>query len=178
MFYFYKYFLFDAATAELNLTKGQELNTDNKPLYLIKAEHALPLVSPYLFTFKENTPFADWYLTEGWGHGWGVIISSNTDFEEVYKHFRRFLIVKTEDEEQIYFRFYSPYVLRIFLPSCDPKQLREFFGPVEQFICEDEDPEFALVFSFEKNALKTQRITKESLFETTEQKNQGRKFFV
>jgi hypothetical protein len=87
-------------------------------------------------------------------------------------------MIKTEDDQQLYFRFYDPRVLRIFLPTCDENQLREFFGPIEQFICEDEDPEFALVFSFEKNNLKTQRITRESLFETGEQKNQGRKFFV
>ena len=178
MSFLYNYLLFDAAKAEENLTAAQELNSINKSLYLVKEYDPLLEVSPYLFTLKKNAPFAEWYLKKGWNQSWGVLIFSTSPFEHVYNHFRRFLMVKTEDDQQLYFRFYDPRVLRIFLPTCDEKQLREFFGPIEQFICEDEDPEFALVFSFEKSTLKTQRITKESLFETSEQKNQGRKFFV
>ncbi|MFZ1454002.1 MAG: DUF4123 domain-containing protein, partial [Ferruginibacter sp.] len=131
-----------------------------------------------LFSYQKDSAFSNWYAENGWGVSWGVIVKSEFLFEETYRHFRKFLMVKTENDEQLYFRFYDPRVLRIFLPTCDENQLREFFGPIEQFICEDEDPEFALVFSFEKNTLKTQRITRESLFETGEQKNQGRKFFV
>ncbi len=172
------YLLFDAARAESNLYKAMELNSKHSSLYKGTAEEDLEGVAPYLFAITGNTPFTDWYFKEGWDQSWGTLVFANDSFERVYNHFRRFLMVKTENDEQLYFRFYDPRVLRIFLPTCDENQLREFFGPIEQFICEDEDPAFALVFSFEKNTLKTQRITRESLFETSEQKNQGRKFFV
>ena len=164
----YNYLLFDAARAESNLYTAIEQNPIHKSLYRGSAEEYLEGVAPFLFTITANTPFASWYFQEGWSQSWGTLIFSNDTFEHIHFHFRKFLMIKTEDDQQLYFRFYDPRVLRIFLPTCDEKQLKEFFGPVEQFICEDEDPDFALVFSFEKNELKTQRITKESLFETFE----------
>ena len=170
--------LLDAARLEVFIHVAKEINSFNSCLYKGTKDNDLEDIAPYLFTFQENIAFTDWYFKVGWGQSWGILLFSSYPFDQVYNHFRKFLMVKTEDDEQLYFRFYDPRVLRIFLPTCDEKQLKEFFGPIEQFICEDEDPAFALVFSFEKNTLKTQRITKESLFESGEQKNQGRKFFV
>ena len=174
----YNYLLFDAAKAEENLEIARELNADNKSLYLVKEYDPLLEVSPYLFTVNKNASFVDWFFKEGWNQSWGTLLFSDSIFEHVYNHFRRFLMIKTETGEELYFRFYDPRVLRIFLPTCDEEQLREFFGPVLSFVCEDEDTNFALIFSFEKRVLKTQRITKENLFETSEQKNLARKFFV
>ena len=176
--FLYNYFLFDAAKADENLSIAQELNPDHKCLYLVKPYDELLTVGPYLFSIKEKTAFWELYLSEGWSQSWGFLLFSNSPFEHVFTHFRKFLMIKTEDDQQLYFRFYDPRVLRIFLPTCDEKQLKEFFGPIEQFICEDEDPEFALVFSFEKNSLKRSRISKEEIFGQTAEKNRGRKFFV
>ncbi len=178
MLFPFNYFLFDAARAESNLYTAIEQNPNYKSLYKGTAEEDLEGVAPYLFTIAENTPFADWYLNEGWGQSWGTLLFSNYPFEQLYTHFRKFLMVKTEDEEELYFRFYDPRVLRIFLPTCDEKQLREFFGPVEYFICEDEDPGYALVFSFAKNQLQTKRVAKEEVFEQSEANKTGRKFFI
>lgn len=174
----HSFLLLDAARVDEYMDKAKELNATHQSLYKGSAEEDLADVSPYFFSYQKGSEFYNWYAENGWGDSWGLIVKSEFLFEETYRHFRKFLMIKTEDDQQLYFRFYDPRVLRIFLPTCDEKQLKEFFGPVEQFICEDEDPEFALVFSFEKNELKTQRITRESLFETSEQKNQGRKFFV
>ncbi|MEO6253866.1 MAG: DUF4123 domain-containing protein [Ferruginibacter sp.] len=172
------FILLDAAKMEGNLYEAIQRNNDQASLYRGTSEEELADVAPYLFKLESGSDFEKWYKENGWGNGWGIPIYSTFKFEETYHHFRKFLLVKTEDGEQLYFRFYDPRVLRIFLPTCDEKQLKEFFGPVHHFICEDEDPEFALVFSFEKNVLKTERIPSTSLFETGEQKNQGRKFFV
>ena len=67
-------------------------------------------------------------------------------------------MVLTEDGKTLYFRFYDPRVLRMFLPTCAPEQLAEFFGPVESFYVEDEDPARALRFSLEAGALKTETV--------------------
>jgi hypothetical protein len=72
-------------------------------------------------------------------------------------------MVKTEEGEELYFRFYDPRVLRIFLPTCDREQLKDFFGPVDYYLCEDEDPAYGLVFSLENSALKTERISKQEV---------------
>ena len=39
---------------------------------------------------------------------------------------------------QPWFRFYDPLVLRVFLPTCTPRQRQDFFGEFEGFVVEDE----------------------------------------
>ena len=73
------------------------------------------------------------------------------------------MLVKTEDGEELYFRFYDPRVLRIFLPTCDESQIRELFGPIEYFLMEDEDPEHAIRFWHENGILKSKQFDKAEL---------------
>ena len=47
----------------------------------------------------------------------------------------------------MYFRFYDPRVFRMFLPTCDETQLRDFFGGVDFFIAEGESQSTAEVWS-------------------------------
>ena len=170
--------LLDAAQLEDKLSFAKELNKNHSSLYKGRSEEDLADVAPYLFTFEKQTEFANWYIENGWGNAWGLLVQSDEDFEIVYKHFRRFLLVKTEDEQELYFRFYDPRVLRIFLPTCDINQLKEFFGPVDHYVCEDEDPAYGLVFSINNNSLQTQRITKQEVFGMHGETKSGRKFFV
>jgi len=72
-------------------------------------------------------------------------------------------MVKTEDGEQLYFRFYDPRVLRVFLPTCDERQLRDFFGPIDYFLCESEEPASGLVFSLRNGELKVDIIKKDEV---------------
>ena len=62
------------------------------------------------------------------------------------------------DLEPLYFRYYDPRVLRAWLPTCDPAQLAEFFGPVEFFIAEDEAPSRAFAWSLADGQLVTQTV--------------------
>jgi hypothetical protein len=74
--------------------------------------------------------------------------------------------VKTEQGKMLYFRFYDPRVLRIFLPTCDAMQLRELFGDaIDSFILEDEDPAFAIRFWQENGVLKSDRQSVSELLE-------------
>ena len=135
----FNYLLFDAAKAEQNLYRAMEMNANHASLYKGRAEEDLSGVAPYLFSVKPDSEFAAWYMAEGWGESWGVPLFANAAFEDVYKHFRKFLMVKTEDGEQLYFRFYDPRVLRIFLPTCDTEQLKDMFGPIRHYITETEE---------------------------------------
>jgi hypothetical protein len=132
---------------------AQKLNPEHDSLYRGRSEEALAIVAPYLFTYKEETEFAAWLAEKGWGDAWGVFFYSEAPMAELHKHFRKFLLVKTEDGEELYFRFYDPRVLRIFLPTCDEAQLREFFGPVRYFMMEDEDSSQAVVFYLKEGKL-------------------------
>jgi Domain of unknown function (DUF4123) len=158
------FILLDAARMFENIDKAFELNKSGQSLYKEKGEKILTPVAPYLFNYNNQPEFATWLSENGWGNSWGIFINTIASFEQLHHHFRRFLMVKTEEGKQLYFRFYDPRVLRIFLPTCDTKQLQELFGPVEQFICEDEDAAFALLFSFHNNKLITEKIAADTIF--------------
>jgi hypothetical protein len=118
-------------------------------------------VSPYLFSL--NPDFNKWVIQNGWGKSWGIFIDSKILFDALFHHFQKLTTIKTVRREESYFRFFDPRVLRIFLPICDSFQLKEFFGPVNKIICEDEYPAFALLFSFDGNRLITEKVTTDIL---------------
>ena len=64
----------------------------------------------------------------------------------------------------MYFHFYDPSVLKIFLPSCDKNQILEFFGPIESFICEGDTKEEAIRFWQENGELKQEILPVEKVF--------------
>jgi hypothetical protein len=129
-------------------------NPVHECLYEGNSRKTLSPVAPYLFTFATDDPFAQWFWDEGWGKSWGVLLRSPSSLEELYRHFRKFLMVKTEEGKGLYFRFYDPRVLRVFLPTCDAQQVSEFFGPVEQFYMEGASPGGAIQFRQVRGILK------------------------
>lgn len=155
--------LLDSARIGVDIIRAKELNPDHDSLYRGTPEQSLAYVAPYLFPFDPQSEFAIWYMQNGWGNSWGLLVYSEIDLKALVKHFRHFLKVKKEDGEQLYFRFYDPRVLRVFLPTCDERQLRDFFGSVDYFICEDEDPANGLVFSLHKGELKVDVIKKDEI---------------
>lgn len=158
--------LLDAARMDAAMDTAKELNEEHRSLYRTKkgADEVLAVVAPFIFSYPYSQAFSD-FVQSGWGDSWGIFIESDAVFEDLHKHFRRFLTVKTEDGEELYFRFYDPRVLRIFLPTCDRYQLEEFFGPVNRFIMEAEDPSRAAIFSFRKSQLVTEQVSKEQAAE-------------
>lgn len=134
-----KYIILDAARMSGELNTARELNPEHICLYEGDSERFLGAVAPWLFEFEEDSEFAGWLGQHAEADSWGVFLKSSADPNEIYRHLRKFLIVNTEDGRELYFRFYDPRVLRVFLPTCDKEQLIEFFGPVECYIAEDEN---------------------------------------
>jgi len=164
---------------EEKIEDAKSLNDECLCLYSGKSEISLASIAPYLFTFNKDNEFEHWFFDKGWGDSWGVLVYSRENMKTLHKHFRKFLMVKTETGESLFFRFYDPRVLRLFLPTCDHQQLKEFFGPVDYFICEDEDPANALIFSFREEQLVTSKLTKEQvmIFEPVVKIKPGFSFF-
>ena len=96
--------------------------------------------APYLVAIPKNSPLLQTLLRLGWGRSWGVYFTSFLPFAEARKHLRRFLIVRSDDGREMYFRFYDPRVLRVFLPTCTVPEAMQFFGPLSFYMMEAEDP--------------------------------------
>jgi hypothetical protein len=159
------FFLFDTARAtEENLVKASEINGNVLSIYECRREDILAKVAPYVFSFPHSKEFSNFILINGWGNSWGALGVSRSPLENLQKHFQKFLKVKTEDNQELYFRFYDPRVLKIFLPTCDKQQILEFFGPVDSFIVEGETKEEAIVFRQKNGELITERIPTSQIF--------------
>jgi len=98
-------------------------------------------VAPYLVRLPPDSSMLEVLLAEGWGKSWGVYLTSTADFHEVRRHLRHFLKVRLPDGEQVYFRFYDPRVLRIYLPTCLPEEATQFLGPIKRYVMEGEEPD-------------------------------------
>ena len=153
-----KYCLLDAARVGPELLECLAKSVSHDSLYRGRSEELLKEVAPYIAELKPGSEFDEWVFSKGWGDNWGVFIKSRDSLETLWKHFRKFLLVRDEKGTEMYFRFYDPRVLRIFLPSCSESQLAEFFGPVDSFIAEDKNPDYLLEFSLQNGKLHTERI--------------------
>ena len=100
----------------------------------------LAQVAPYLVRLQKDSPLLEALVKEGWGKSWGIYLTSPSALQEVRHHLRHFLQVKLPGGEQVYFRFYDPRVMRVFLPTCTPEDTTQFFGPIQNYLVEDENP--------------------------------------
>lgn len=132
------YILLDAARMDGYIYVAKDMNVDHRCLYEGDSEKFLGSSAPWLFDLDGYSMFSEWISEHAPGKSWGILFESDGEQEEVYRHLRKFLIVHTEEGKELYFRYYDPRVLRVFLPTCDTEQLLEFFGPIASFIMEDE----------------------------------------
>jgi pSer/pThr/pTyr-binding forkhead associated (FHA) protein len=133
------YAILDAAR---DLKALQILRNSNQPyqsLYEGVKGQVLAEFAPYLVELSSNPTLAETLLREGWGKSWGIFLTTSGGFKETRRHFRHFLLVKTEEGRELYFRFYDPRVLRVFLPTCTPQEIDEFFGQISCYLTEDEE---------------------------------------
>jgi hypothetical protein len=117
------------------------VDTDIPKMCLFHGSKAVELaqVAPYLVQLSQDDPFTHWLIQNGWGKSWGVFFQSSDDIDTLQRHFRKFLIVYTEDGKPLYFRFYDPRVLRVYLPTCNPGELRILYGPISRYVFEADD---------------------------------------
>lgn len=121
-------------------------NPEYKCLFRGELEPDMAEVAPYLAILERDAPFADWVLLNGWGVNWGIFGTAHADLRTLTRHFRRFLMVADGHGKQIYFRYYDPRVLRNYLPTCQPDELKTIFGPVITYFMEDYDSQDARRF--------------------------------
>jgi hypothetical protein len=107
---------------------------------------------------EQGAEFVRWMLEEGWSDSWGIYLTSTAGLEGLCEHFRQFLLVRTEDDRELYFRFYDPRVLRLFLPTCTPEEAHQFFGPVSCYLMEAEHPEGFLKFTASRDGARRETL--------------------
>jgi len=139
--------ILDAAREPQVLKLLSASDTEYKSLYEGVQADVLADCAPYLVSLPRDSALLEALVREAWGKSWGVYVTCRAPFRDVRRHFRHFLLVKREGGEELYFRFYDPRVLRVFLPTCAAPQAIEFFGPASHYVMEDEQPDTLLSFT-------------------------------
>lgn len=140
------YAVLDAASVPGLLEKLAGAPEEHLCLYRGELEPDIAVTAPYLVKLREESPFTDWILKEGWGRHWGIFVETPVGIEALRRHFRHFLRVKDHTGQILYFRYYDPRVLSIYLPTCNAGEIRVIYGPITRFIAEEEDTGNAFVF--------------------------------
>jgi hypothetical protein len=103
-------------------------------------------VAPYLVKLDPESEFTRWVVGTGWGQHWGSFVTSREGFRKLHSHLRALSLVYRRDGTPLYFRYYDPRVLRVFLPTCSPEQLKQMFGPVDAFLAENDGGDTLNIF--------------------------------
>jgi len=150
------YAVLDAARDTKILVLLLQSKEEYHSLYEGEQGAKLAQVAPYLVRLKPDSLLLEKLVREGWGQSWGVYLTCSGEIQEVRRHLRHFLEVMLPEGKQVYFRFYDPRVMRVFLPTCTPEETNYFFGPIQNYLAEDEKPEGLLHFSNKgRGAVKT-----------------------
>lgn len=103
--------------------------------------------APYLVRLTPDSQMLDTLAHQAWGKNWGVYLTCDHPFAEIRKHLQYFLRVTLDGHREAFFRYYDPRVLRLFLPTCLPEEIDQFFGPIRYYLMEDENGGALLRFS-------------------------------
>jgi hypothetical protein len=127
----------DACDDALALDRVLEMGDSAMSLYQGSAAEDFSAIAPYLVPVDRE--MLQWISDNMAGKPWGVLLMSSSDINVVRRHLRKFLIVRSPDDKELYFRFYDPRVLPGFLKSCTQKETLDFYGPIARFLISSSD---------------------------------------
>jgi hypothetical protein len=137
-----------------------EHKPENICLYRGELEPDMAAVAPYLVKLEYDHPFTELVCEQGWGNHWGIFVlpPAEVDIRMLRNHFRRFLMVYGPDGKLMYFRYYDPRVLRVYLPTCNAEETKIVFGPISCYVLEDEEASLLLRLSSDGEKVQAERV--------------------
>ncbi|MFN3149494.1 DUF4123 domain-containing protein [Bremerella sp.] len=117
----------------MEIMRGKQLPMSS--LFEGRAAPSMMTVAPYLIAFDTKDGLLD-HWSHRWGTNLGIFVISDAAPRDILKHLRHIFVVQDESGQEYFFRFYDPRVIAPFIPTCEPKEFVEFFGPVTSFVVE------------------------------------------
>ena len=141
------YAVLDGASVPSLLDRlDRERSLETACLFRGALEPDMAEVAPYVVRLDPESEFAEWIIGTGWGQHWGAFVTTRESFYTLRDHLRALTLVYRRDGTPLYFRYYDPRVLNIFLPSCSGAQLKKMFGPVDAFVAENESGDAMTIY--------------------------------
>lgn len=134
------YGIVDAAQdASLAFEAEERFGVRIRSLFRGEAAQFMREFAPYLIPIDPASAYLD-HWAERWGKNVGILLTSFADPDKLFRHLREIFVVKDEEGQKYFFRYYDPRVLTVYLPTCTPEDSREFFGPIQAIFIEGNDP--------------------------------------
>lgn len=154
------YAVIDGASVKGLLKQLRKHKPQNCCLFIGDLHPEIVQTAPYLVLIEEGSPFTDWII-EAWGKHFGIFALASKDlrFKEIRKHFRKFLLVCDTEGRKLYFRYYDPRVLQVYLPTCNSEETQILFGPLESYVVEGSEANTIVHFWVEQGRLRSTVIS-------------------
>jgi len=151
------YAILDGASVDGLLMNLYNQQPEHVCLYPGELKPDMAEVAPYLVHLQPGSEFTQWVIDQGWGNHWGIFVVSQASLRDLRQHFRKFIMVYS-DGQPLYFRYYDPRVMRVYLPTCNADELETIFGPVGYYLVESESPDIALRFQLVSGSLRQEKL--------------------
>ncbi len=140
------YAVVDAAQdSDFALDAERRFGLPMRMLFKGEAAQYMREVAPYLIPIPLDSEYLESWA-ERWGKNVGILLTTSATPDKLLRHLREIFVVKDEEGQEYFFRFYDPRVLRVYLPTCTAEETRQFFGPIQAFLLEGGERDLLLRF--------------------------------
>ena len=136
-------------------------NTDHCCLFSGELPSALKIAAPYLVSLDPEDRSTRNILKRAWGNSWGIFLRSTASMETLRRHLKGLLTAKDPRGRKLFFRYYDPRVLRVYLPTCWPAELEQVCGPITAFLVEGADGATAIQYRHDEGRLTEKAVNLE-----------------
>ncbi|EBA05634.1 DUF4123 domain-containing protein [Sagittula stellata] len=134
------YLLIDASKSPATQCIIETMTDDALCLFDGQAFDDLAAYAPWLVPLTgSGLRVFEWFMEEGWNKDWGLFLIAGQDAKKVKTSLKRSLRVKTEDDKELFFKFYRPSVFNTYLPAMEPEQCAYVLRDLAQVWAEDSD---------------------------------------
>ena len=105
-------------------------------------------VGPWLVELRRYGDAWDWFVADGYGQNWGIILQSRLPLMKLKTQLKKFIKIADEEGNTYFFKYYRPQHLNAYLPGFDQDQRTSFLRGIDAIWAEThQSPETLLHYS-------------------------------
>lgn len=130
------YMLLEAALIPCLTVTLEGFGEKFKSLYTGKVADDLEFAAPYIVEINPESKALSWVLKKYFEVA--LFLQSEKNFDDMWKHCRKFSYVADERGKRYYFRYFNPKVFKAYVTNLTPEEEEKFFTPFSQAFIKDE----------------------------------------
>ena len=137
------------------------------PMCLFRTDVVSPLGrnAPYVVPVEHAERLVEAWRNVGRGESWGLFLRSSEQQARLRHRLRTFNQAKLPDGRVVLFRWWDPRVFRVYLPTCDADDLKQWFASVDEYVCETEGGSAFTIYRNRDATLAQERVESWNGFE-------------